>query len=116
MSRIMREAIRPSFVSTALIESFGHAVLHESSWAIGTRQPEERGRGGLSQRHFSNIEEYLATSSGSPSVSALAKACGFSERYFAYLFKRQTQQLIGAYLKQTQIAKAKALLMEPIFP
>jgi AraC-like DNA-binding protein len=117
LSRLRAEAIRPSFVSTALAESLAQAMLIEWSHAVCIPQYEDASRGGLLPRHLRIIDEYLEGLCGeSPSVSAIAQACGFSERYFAQLFKRHTQQSIGAYLKSMQIEKAKSLLMGSDLP
>jgi AraC family transcriptional regulator len=78
-------------------------------------KPDATGR--LTARHFGIIEEYLAGLSGeSPSVSALATACGFSERYFAKLFREQTNCSVAHYIKSVQTAKAKTYLLETDLP
>src|SRR5882757_1562186 len=88
-SRLMTEALHPGFVSEALVDALGQAMLVEWSHAVLAREPrEERGR--LLPRHFRIIDDYLAgLTHAAPSVCALAEACGFSERYFAKLFREQ---------------------------
>lgn len=116
LSRLMTEAIHPSSVSAPLAESLGQAILLECSQAVlSTDSKEARER--LTARHFNIIDEYLTELKyAAPSVAAIAQACGFSERYFAKLFREQTQQSIGQYLKSVQIAKAQAYLLETDLP
>jgi len=116
LSRLMTEAIRPGFVSTAVADSLGQAMLVEWSHTV-LSQEEKHGRGRLLPRHFGIIDEYLATlSCKAPSVSAIAQACGFSERYFAKLFREQTKQTIGQYLKAAQMSKAQSYLLQSELP
>jgi len=91
-------------------------MLVEWSHAVLSREPrEERGR--LLPRHFRIIDDYLAAlTHEAPSVCALCEACGFSERYFAKLFREQTQQSIGRYLKSVQISKAQDYLLQTDLP
>jgi AraC family transcriptional regulator len=42
--------------------------------------------------------------------------CGFSERYFAKLFREQNKQSIGQYVRTAQIAKAQSYLTETELP
>ena len=115
-SRLMTEALHPDFVSTAVVESLGQAMLVEWSHAV-LSQEEKYGRGRLLPRHFKIIDEYLAALSGqAPSVSDIAAACGFSERYFAKLFREQTHQTIGHFLKSAQISKAQSYLLQTELP
>jgi AraC family transcriptional regulator len=114
--RLMTEALHPGFVSEAVVDSLGNAMLVEWSHAILSRESrQERGR--LLPRHFRIIDEYLAAlAHQAPSVSAIAEACGFSERYFAKLFREQTQQSIGRYLKSVQTSKAQHYLLQTDLP
>jgi AraC family transcriptional regulator len=117
LSRIMAEAMHPGFVSTALAESLGQTMLLECSAAIASNDRRLERRGRLTPRHFRIIDEYLAElENAAPSVSAIATACGLSERYFAKLFREQTQQSIGQYLRSVQISKAQAYLLETGLP
>jgi len=115
-TRLMTEALHPGFMSSAVADSLGQAMLVEWSSAILSREPKhERGR--LLPRHFRIIDDYLETLTGeAPSVTALAAACGFSERYFARLFREQTQQSIGQYVKSAQISKAQSYLVQTDLP
>ena len=115
-TRLMTEALHPGFVSEALVDSLGQAMLVEWSHAVLLRGPHE-GRGRLLPRHFRIIDEYFAAlTHEAPSVSAIAAACGFSERYFARLFREQTNQSIGQYLKSRQISKAQNYLLQTDLP
>lgn len=116
LTRLMTEALHPGFVSAALVESVGQAMLVEWSHTVLSQEAgNERAR--LTARHFRIIEEYLAALTGeAPSVCALARACGFSERYFAKLFRAQTNQSIGQYLKSAQILKAQTYLLQTELP
>ena len=116
LTRLMTEALHPGFVSAALVESLGQAMLVEWSHTVLSQEPgSERAR--LTGRHFRIIEDYLAALTGEPpSVCALAQACGFSERYFAKLFRAQTNQSIGQYLKSAQILKAQTYLLQTDLP
>ena len=116
LTRLMTEALHPGFVSAALVESLGQAMLVEWSHTVLSQEPgNEKAR--LTGRHFRIIEEYLAAlTDAAPSVSALAQACGFSERYFAKLFRAQTHQSIGQYLKSAQILKAQSDLLQTELP
>lgn len=115
-TRLMTEALQPGFVSRAVADSLGQAMLVEWSHAILSHETKPA-RGRLLPRHLRLIDEYLETLTGeAPSVSAIAAACGFSERYFAKLFREQTQQSIGQYLKETQISKAQSYLVQTDLP
>jgi len=115
-TRLMTEALHPGFVSEALLDSLGQAMLVEWSHTVLSREPHE-GRGRLLQRHFRIIDEYLAAlTHEAPSVCAIAAACGFSERYFAKLFRERTNQSIGRYLKSVQVSKARDYLLQTDLP
>ena len=74
-------------------------------------------RGRLTPRHFGIIDEYVSELKyATPSVAAVAKACGLSERYFAKLFRQQTQQSIGQYFKSVQVFKARTYLADSDLP
>jgi AraC family transcriptional regulator len=111
--RLMNEAIHPGFVSTALGESLGQALLVECSHVILSKDSEEPQGGRLAARHFRIIDEYLAgLSCEAPSITAIAKLCGMSERHLSKSFRAQTNQSIGRYLRCVQISKAQAYLLE----
>jgi AraC family transcriptional regulator len=115
-TRLMTEALHPGFVSESLVHSLGQAMLVEWSHAVLSREPIQV-RGRLLPRHFRIIDEYLAElTHEAPSVTAIAQACGFSERYFAKLFREQTNQSIGRYLKSVQISKARDYLLQTDLP
>jgi AraC family transcriptional regulator len=117
LSRLMAETLHPGFVSAAVADSFAEAMLAEWSHTVLSREPTTRQRARLLPRHFKAIEEYLAGLSGeTPNVSAVAAACGFSDRYFSKLFREQTNQSIGQYLRSAQIAKAQAYLLQTDLP
>jgi AraC family transcriptional regulator len=115
-TRLMTEALHPGFVSESVVHSLGQAMLVEWSHAVLSREPIQ-GRGRLLPRHFRIIDEYLAELRyEAPSVTAIAQACGFSERYFAKLFREQTDQSIGRYLRSVQISKARDYLLQTDLP
>ena len=115
-TRLMTEAMQPGFVSRAVADSLGQAMLVEWSHAMLSQEPRQR-RGRLSSRHLRIIDDYLEALNGeAPSVSAIAQACGLSERYFAKLFREHTNQSIGHYLKAMQIAKAQNYLLQTDLP
>ena len=111
--RLMNEAIHPGFVSTAIGESLGQALLVECSHVILSKDSEQQQGGRLTARHFRIIDEYLAgLSCEAPSITAIAKLCGMSERHLSKSFRAQTNQSIGRYLRCVQISKARAYLLE----
>jgi AraC family transcriptional regulator len=114
--RLMTEALHPGFVSEAVVDSLGQAMLVEWSHTVLSREPHQGG-GRLLPRHFRIIDGYLAAlTNEAPSVSAIAQACGFSERYFARLFREQTKQSIGRYLQSVQISRAQDYLLQTDLP
>jgi AraC family transcriptional regulator len=117
LSRLMTEAMAPGFVSEALVESLGHSMLVEWSHAVLSRPAETPAKGRLSLRHRKIIDDYLdGLSCQAPSVAALAAACGWSERYFAKVFREHRGQSIGQYLKAVQLAKAQSYLLDTDLP
>jgi AraC family transcriptional regulator len=116
LTRLMTEALHPGFVSEAVVDSLGQAMLVEWSHAVMSREPRQV-RGRLLPRHFKIIDDYLAAlMHEAPSVAAIAKACGFSERYFAKLFREQMGQSISQYFNAAQIAKAQEYLVQSDLP
>lgn len=116
MTRLMAEVLSPSFISTAVVETLGQAVLLECAHALLV-DDHRQDRGKLTPRHFRIIDAYLhELNHEAPSVASLATACGFSERYFAKLFREQTKQSIGQYLRTAQIARAQSYLTETELP
>ena len=117
LSRLMTEAMQPGFVSEPLVESLGHSILTEWSHAVMSQRTEITGKQRLTMRHRRIIDQYLANlSCEAPSVAALATACGWSERYFAKVFREHTGQSISRYLQAVQLAKAQAYLLETDLP
>lgn len=114
LSRLMTEALHPGPVCSAVVDSLGQAMLVEWSHAV-LSQEVKYGRGRLLPRHFKIIDECLA-SSRELSVATIAEACGFSERHFAKLFREQTNQSIGQYLRAAQISKAQNYLIQTDLP
>jgi len=111
--RLMNEALYPGPLADTVVESFGQAMLVECAHWLLMEDSKLGTRGQLTARHFSTIEEYLGGLSGKlPSVSEIATACGFSERYFAKLFREQTGCSVAQYIKSAQITKAKTYLLE----
>jgi AraC family transcriptional regulator len=117
LSRLMREAMQPSLVSTALAETLGNAILIEWCHSVLSIDTDVARSAKLLPRHLKIIEEYLANLNGeAPSVSVLAKSCGLSERYFAKLFREHTGQPIGQYLHAVQIQRAQEFLLGTDLP
>lgn len=117
MLRLMNEALYPGPISAAVAESFGHAMLTECAHWLQTQNSDTTTDGKLTARELQIIEQYLAGLSGkSPSVADLAAACGFSERYFARLFRELTGFPVSQYIKAVQVSKAKVLLLETDLP
>ena len=116
LRRLMTEALHPGFVSDAVLESVGQAMLVEWSHVVLSEEAEQA-RGRLMPRHLEIIDDYLEALTGrAPSVAAIARACGFSERYFSKLFREHTGQSIGQYLKAAQISKAQSYLLQTDLP
>jgi AraC family transcriptional regulator len=116
LRRLMTEALHPGFVSDAVVESVGQTMLVE--WSHVVRAEETRhARGRLMSRHLKIIDDYLdALTDATPSVAAIARACGLSEGYFAKLFREHTGQSLGQYLKAAQMAKAQSYLLQTEMP
>ncbi len=115
--RLMSEALRPGFMSTAIAESLGHAVLIECAQVILSKEPKRQERGRLTVRQFRIIDEYMAgLSFATPSISEVATLCGVSERHLTKCFRAQMNQSIGRYMRHVQIAKARAYLLETELP
>jgi len=115
--RLMHEALHPGAISEAVAESFGHAMLTECAHWLKTQNTALPTGGQLTARELQIMEEYLTGLSGkAPSVAELAAACGFSERYFARLFRELTGIPVSQYIKSVQISKAKVLLLETDLP
>ncbi|HVK98443.1 MAG TPA: AraC family transcriptional regulator [Dongiaceae bacterium] len=117
--RLMHEALYPGPISQSVAQSFGHAMLTECAHWLKTQdlQCGTDTVGLMTTRELQIIEEYLAGLSGkAPSVADLASACGFSERYFAKLFRELTGIPISQYIKAVQVSKAKNLLLETSLP
>lgn len=111
--RLMQEVLQPSSICDTVIDAFGHSLLLECTHWLTSRKSDNAEDGKLAARHFTIIDEYLALSAGRiPRVSEIAGACGFSERYFAKLFREHTGVTVAQYIKYSQIAKAKKLLLE----
>lgn len=111
--RLMQEVLQPSAICESVVEAFGHTLLLECAHWLTSRRSSHDVDGKLSARHFAIIDEYLAVSAGRiPRVAEIAGACGFSERYFAKLFREQTGITVAQYIKYSQIAKAKKFLLE----
>jgi AraC family transcriptional regulator len=111
--RLMHEAINPGAFTEEIVESYGRAMLLECAHYLLSENSLGNVEGQLTAQHFALIEKYLAGLSGElPSVSKLAGICGFSERYFAKLFREQTHCSVAQYIKNFQITKAKSLLLE----
>ncbi|WP_157219805.1 helix-turn-helix domain-containing protein [Flavisphingomonas formosensis] len=115
LRRILRELQNPGFAGDTLIESMALTLLIESIRAI--RQGDRSEKRGLSPQHLKMIEDYLAgIEVGFPSVSDVARLCGFSTHYFGRLFLRSTGQTVGQYLANWRMRRAEMLLAETDLP
>lgn len=113
--RLMQEALAPGAISHRVTESLGQAILTECAHWL--QAPAQDVKGTFTAREFQMIEHYLAGLTGkAPNVADLAALCGFSERYFAKLFRDFTGVPISQYIKAVQLSKAKALLLETSLP
>ena len=111
--RLMQEAVYSGPLSHTVAETLGQAILVECAHWLRSEGTVAQPKALITAHHFEIIDRYLSDLSGkTPSVVALASACGFSERYFAKLFRAQTGLPISQYIKSVRISKAKALLLE----
>ncbi|HLG86533.1 MAG TPA: AraC family transcriptional regulator [Alphaproteobacteria bacterium] len=118
LRRLMEEALSPGFAATAMVEALGNALLIECTrYATACQEGDYRRKIGLTPRQKRLIEHYIESHDcGTPSVSALAALCGLSERYFCRLFREETGQSVGRYLKSVQIDRAKRYLLDTDLP
>jgi AraC family transcriptional regulator len=115
LRRILREMQNPGFAGDFLIESMALTLLIESVRAI--RRDELPQPGGLTPRHLKTIDDYLENIEvGYPSVSEIARLCGFSTHYFSRLFMRSTGRSVGQYLANWRMRRAETLLAETDMP
>lgn len=114
--RLMHEALYPGLLQEAVVESFGQALLVECAHWLAMDASAADVSGKLTARHLSIVEDLLVPSGAAPTVAELAAACGFSERYFAKLFRETMKCSIGQYIKSMQIMKAKSYLLETDLP
>jgi AraC family transcriptional regulator len=71
----------------------------------------------LTPRHLKTIDDYLENIEvGYPSVSEIARLCGFSTHYFSRLFMRSTGRSVGQYLANWRMRRAETLLAETDMP
>jgi AraC family transcriptional regulator len=117
LRRMMQEAINPGFASDALVEAMGTNLLIESIRSLQKGSDAIAAVSGFHPRHLRRIEEYLdSVSIGFPSVSEIARLCGFSAHYFCRLFRQHTGQSIGRYLAKWRLQRAERLLLETDLP
>ncbi|MGB3621425.1 MAG: helix-turn-helix transcriptional regulator [Ketobacter sp.] len=115
--RMMNEAMYPGNKSTELVNALGHAMLVECSHWLSSVSDKPTTEKQLTAQDFSLIDRYMSDASGN-SVTALelATACGYSERHFTKIFKKQTGCTVSEYVRAVRITKAKALLLETDLP
>jgi AraC family transcriptional regulator len=119
MNRLIQEMVTPGFAAAAFVESIASALLIESirqlrGAGVGS---DQACKGGLRPRHLRMVDDYLdGVQSGSPSISEIARLCGFNTHYFCKLFRRQTGQSLGRYVAQSRIRRAERLLAETDLP
>jgi AraC family transcriptional regulator len=114
LARLHEEALAPGFLSGALAEALGCAMLIEiARHALCRPQDVRPQKNGLSRRQLRTVEDYVESLDvGAPSVSALAALCGLSERHFCRLFHEETGGSVGRYLRDVQIRRAERLLLD----
>lgn len=113
--RLMQEAMHPGSISNAVVDALGHAMLTECAHWLQAHENNDSGT--FTNREMQRVDQYLAGLSGkAPNVSDLAAICGFSERYFAKLFREYTGMAVSQYVKAVQLSKAKTLLLETDLP
>lgn len=109
--RLMQETIYPGPLNNAVLNIFGEAILVEFAHRLKSHPNINLSMSQLTARHFEKIQLYLLDLAGkAPSVVELASICGFSERYFAKLFKERMGLTISQYIKAVRISRAKHLL------
>ena len=118
LRRLMEEALSPGFAATAMVEALGNALLIECTrFVTACKDADHHKKIGLTPRQRRLIDHYIESHDcGAPSVSALASLCGLSERYFCRLFREETGQSVGRYLKSMQIDRAKRYLLDTDLP
>ena len=115
MLRLMQEALSPGAISAKVASSLGHAMLTECAHWLKAQNDDTKGN--FTHREFLIVEQYLANLMGkAPSVGELAAICGFSERYFAKLFREHTGMPVSQYIKAVQLSKAKTMLLDTDLP
>jgi len=116
LRRMMQEAINPGFASEALVEAMGTSLLIESMRSL-QNSDSIAPVSGFHPAHLRRIEEYLdGITIGFPSVSEIARLCGFSAHYFCRLFRQHTGQSIGRYLAKWRLQRAERLLLQTDLP
>lgn len=115
--RLMHEAIAPGEISDDIVKSLGQAMLVECHHWLLVGEEAEITKQQLSASDLEIIEQQIAGSTGTfPGVADLAAACGFSERYFARLFRQHFGSSVSEHLKAARMSKAKSLLLETQLP
>lgn len=111
--RLMREAIYAGPISHMVAQTFGQAILVECAHWHRSISEAAQPKALITAQHFAVIERHLSVlTEKPPNVAELAAACGFSERYFAKIFRAQTGITISQYTKSLRISQAKALLLD----
>jgi AraC family transcriptional regulator len=114
MTRLMEEALSPSFGSEALVECLCGALAIEWAREILHLNEEPHGRLPLTRRQLRDVSERLLDSDRSfPSVVELARLAGFGDhhRHFCRAFRKQTGRTISGELRAARIAQAQHLLL-----
>jgi AraC family transcriptional regulator len=115
--RLMNEALYPCEKSEELANALGQAMLVECSHWLSVNTENLNTDKLLTAQDFKLIDQKLADSNGNSIIaSELAAACGYSERYFSKLFKKQTGCTVAEYVRAVKITKAKAYLLETDLP
>ncbi len=113
LQRLSQEAVHKTELSQNVADSFGQAILVEFAHWLNTTAEVEKSGVAITADHFSFIEHYLSDRAGQPpKIADIAKACGYSERYFAKRFRDQVGLSPSQFIKSVRISKAKNLLSE----
>jgi AraC family transcriptional regulator len=107
--RLGEELRNPGFAGATMIEMLaGQLSIELGRYLMGIQDPPRTG--GLSPKHLRLIDERLAQSGASPTLTELAGLCGLSVRHLTRAFRTSRRQSIGDHIAECRIEQAKLLL------
>lgn len=111
MLRLAVETDQPQADSGALAEALVCALLLD----LGRYLAEARGRahrqqGGLTPRMLRRVLERIDMPGPPPDIGALASVCSLSRFHFMRCFRETMGTSVGAFVRQSRMTRAKALL------